>query len=233
MTDRDGETGDTSDTESLHARLDEMERLFKRRFDELSMEVNAASQLVGMAEDSVKQRFSEIFEILEAISYTGDGSSRVQAGVELDAVIKITEDAANRILDSADRIGTRLENDAIWTDAASRTQAIADTMSDVQEILMACAFQDLTGQRIRNTLENLQLIEARLANTLSKFGIQTEVRPDGVARYVRDDLSQQSDVDALFETGDSSDDSGNRKSADNVGKTAQPASQDDIDALFD
>ena len=233
MTDTDSETGGGSEYQDLRARLEEMERLFKRRFDELSMEVNAASQLVGMAEDSVKQRFSEIFEILEAISYTGDGSSRVQAGVELDAVVKITEDAANRILDSADRIGTRLEDDAIWTEASSRTQAIADTMADVQEILMACAFQDLTGQRIRNTLENLQLIEARLANTLEKFGIQTEPRREQVQSYVTDDLSQQSDVDALFSTESPDGAAGDRKSEDAPGKSAQPASQDDIDALFD
>ena len=230
MTDKDDETGVRADAAesmaAVQARLDEMERLFKRRFDELSMEVNAASQLVGMAEDNVKQRFSEIFEVIDAISYTGDGSSRVQAGVELDAVIKITEDAANRILDAADRIGSRLEDESAWADEAARTEAIAATMNDVQEILMACSFQDLTGQRIRNTLENLQLIEERLSSTLSKFGIETESRPEHVERYVKDNVAEQSDVDALFADGEAGDGSEGK------GKGADKA-QDDIDALFD
>lgn len=186
--------------DEIRDRLEKMESFFSRRFDEVSAEVNAASQLVGMAEDSVKQRFGEIIEVLEAISHHGDGQSRAQAGVELDAVLKITEDAANRILDAADRISERLDDEAIWSDPEQRAAAIAETKNDVQEILMASAFQDLTGQRIQSTIDNLQQIEQRLSQTLQKFGIETDSLKVNITRHVAPGSSQDQ-VDELFDSG--------------------------------
>lgn len=185
--------------DDIRSRLDRMERFFSRRFDEVSAEVNAASQLVGMAEDSVKQRFGEIIECLEAISHHGTGESRAQAGVELDAVLKITEDAANRILDAADRISARLDDENRWAEPDARASAIAETKSDIQEILMASAFQDLTGQRIQSTIQNLHQIEERLSQTLHKFGIETESLKVDVNQHVEAG-SSQADVDEMFDT---------------------------------
>lgn len=197
-----GANGAEPSLAEVRQKLDNMERFFSRRFDEVSAEVNAASQLVGMAEDSVKQRFSEILGVIEAISHHGDGTSQTNAGVELDAVLKITEDAANRILDAADRIGERLDDDSVWENATSRAEAIDATKADVQEILMASAFQDLTGQRIQNTIENLQLIEERISQTLSKFGIPPESLKTDVSQYLEQGSSQDQ-IDELFPGGDS------------------------------
>lgn len=191
--------GDPS-LDEIREKLEKMESFFSRRFDEVSAEVNAASQLVGMAEDSVKQRFGEIIEVLEAISHHGDGQSRAQAGVELDAVLKITEDAANRILDAADRISERLDDESLWSDPAQRGEAIAETKNDVQEILMASAFQDLTGQRIQSTIDNLQQIEQRLSQTLEKFGIETDSLRVNITQHVEAGSSQDQ-VDEMFDNG--------------------------------
>lgn len=193
-----GSDGEAS-LEEIQAKLERMEKFFSRRFDEVSAEVNAASQLVGMAEDSVKQRFGEIIESLEAISHHGGGESRAQAGVELDAVLKITEDAANRILDAADRISERLDDDTRWQDPDARAKAIAATKDDVQEILMASAFQDLTGQRIQSTIQNLQQIEQRLSQTLEKFGIAADSLRVDITRHVEAG-SSQADVDQMFDS---------------------------------
>ncbi len=193
-----GSDGEASLAE-IQAKLERMEKFFSRRFDEVSAEVNAASQLVGMAEDSVKQRFGEIIECLEAISHHGSGESRAQAGVELDAVLKITEDAANRILDAADRISARLDDETRWQDPDSRADAIAATKNDVQDILMASAFQDLTGQRIQSTIQNLQQIEQRLSQTLEKFGINTDSLKVDITEHVEAG-SSQADVDQMFDS---------------------------------
>jgi len=193
-------TGGDPSLDEIRDKLERMESFFSRRFDEVSAEVNAASQLVGMAEDSVKQRFGEIIEVLEAISHHGDGQSRAQAGVELDAVLKITEDAANRILDAADRISERLDDESVWSDPERRASAIAETKNDVQEILMASAFQDLTGQRIQSTIDNLQQIEQRLSQTLEKFGIETDSLKVNITQHVEAGSSQDQ-VDDMFDDG--------------------------------
>ncbi len=201
MTERSADPGSGGDAslEAVQAKLERMETFFSRRFDEVSAEVNAASQLVGMAEDSVKQRFGEIIECLEAISHHGSGESRAQAGVELDAVLKITEDAANRILDAADRISARLDDETLWQDPETRAEAIAATKNDVQDILMASAFQDLTGQRIQSTIQNLQQIEQRLSQTLEKFGIETDALKVDITEHVEAGRSQ-ADVDRMFDS---------------------------------
>jgi chemotaxis regulatin CheY-phosphate phosphatase CheZ len=224
MADRNAATNDSADPslEDIRARLERMETFFSRRFDEVSAEVNAASQLVGMAEDSVKERFGEIIGVLEAISSHGDGTSRVQAGVELDAVLKITEEAATRILDAADRIGERLDDDEVWTDAEKRETAIADTKNDVQEILMASAFQDLTGQRIQNTIENLQMIESRLSQTLSKFGIEPDTLVTDTQDYMEPGTTQEN-VDTMFD----------QASSGRSGRGNGASAQSDVDSLFD
>ena len=154
-----------------------IETFIKRRFDELSMEINATAQQIDMTEDGIARRFTEIIEVLHAVSYSGDGTSAANTGVELEAVVDMTEQAANKILDAADRIADKLQSSEQWeSDDQARTQNLNDISEEVEKILMACSFQDLTGQRIKKTLENLKSIEDRLSTALEKMGI--EVQPD-------------------------------------------------------
>src|SRR5690606_39054363 len=75
----------------LQNQLALMEKFVARRFDEISMEINATSQQVDMAEEGITQRFTDIFQALEALAYQGDGKTAANTGVELDAVLKTTE----------------------------------------------------------------------------------------------------------------------------------------------
>lgn len=207
--------------DSLNEQLSVLETFIARRFDEISMEINATSQQVDMAEDGIVKRFSEVLEILSAINYHGDGNSAANTGVELEAVIEDTENAANHILDAADRIADYVDGEKDWNDEGTREDIRNKIRDDIQEILMACTFQDLTGQRIRNTLNNLHSIEERLSNTFERLGI--EVKPDdGIIAEKVQKASSQDDVDALFSQ------AGEEKATD--GNTS---SQDDIDSLFD
>ena len=188
-----------SAVDSVAQQLSTIEQFIARRFDEISMEINATSQQVDMAEEGIIKRFAEILEILKAVSYAGDGSTAANAGVELDAVVEMTEQAANRILDAADHLTSRIEEEKNSSTDEGRKQAFEEMGKDVEEIYMACSFQDITGQRIRKTLENLRIIEARLGSALDKMGIQIDVNPeDHVA--IKNKLSTQSDIDNFFQT---------------------------------
>lgn len=188
-------------TSEIDARMQALESFIARRFDEISAEINATSQLVGMAEDGMARKFGEILQILHAISHHGDGTSPVSAGVELDAVIGITEQAANDILDAAGRIATRIHDAKNWENPQERSKMLERTNKDVEDILVACTFQDLTSQRVRKTLENLRAVEVRLSSVLEKIGIQvtenievpdiTEALKKGIAR-------SQDEVDSLL-----------------------------------
>lgn len=177
--------------------LETIERFIARRFDELSMEINATSQQVDMAEEGIINRFSEIVEVLKAVSFSGDGKTPANAGVELGAVVDMTEEAANRILDASNRIKEQIHSDIDWDNKAKRQAFIDQVEADTDEIFMACSFQDITGQRIRKTLENLKEIEDRLNGALEKMGIAIEVSEDPMANesYAKN----QDDIDALFD----------------------------------
>lgn len=184
-----------SAVDTVSNQLTAIEQFVARRFDEISMEINATSQQVDMAEEGIGQRFAEILEILKAVSFSGDGNTPANAGVELDAVVEMTEKAATRILDAADRIGARV-HEQFGEDAAK--EAVADIDKDIEEIFMACSFQDITGQRIRKTLENLKAIEDRLGTALNKIGVDVEATTlqSSPVEIVR--AASQEDVDALF-----------------------------------
>lgn len=85
----------------------------------------------------------------------------VEANRELDAAVAMTEAAAMRIIEAAE---------AILAADPSDTAAYRETVNgEIQAIFEACAFQDITGQRlakVRGWLETVSVRVARLANTL-------------------------------------------------------------------
>lgn len=189
---------------SVSGQLEAIQQFVARRFDEISMEVNATSQQLDMSEDGVEQKFGEIFEVLKAISFSDGGDTPANTGVELDAVVETTEAAANKILDAAETI-----SDAImttnWDDEGVRKQTLDNMQNSIQDIIMACSFQDVTGQRINKTLENIRGIEDRLGGALKTMGIEVEdsgdtpVKPVVVEGAETEKGASQDDIDALFD----------------------------------
>jgi chemotaxis protein CheZ len=190
--------------QNLNSKMDRYEDYMATRLDELSAEINASSQLSEMAEEGMVRRFAEILEIIGAISYKGDGNAPMNAGVELEKVIEVTEDAATKIMDAAERIMSKVENNDDLNDPKKRAAAMDSIRTEIQEILVACSFQDLTGQRVRKTLENMQIIEERLSSTLYKLGLDVNKhRGQGIGGEISGSktaaTSSQGDIDSLFD----------------------------------
>lgn len=185
---------DVCTVDHIQMQLRAMEKFISRRFDEISMEINATAQQVDMAEDGIVKRFAEILEILSAISYSGGAGTSANTGVELEAIITDTEQAANTILDAADRISQYLDEDKTGGVGGATREKIK---ADIQEILMACTFQDLTGQRIRNTLNNLHQIETRISSTFDRLGIKLQPDQDAIDQKVQK-ASSQEEIDAIL-----------------------------------
>jgi len=188
---------------SVSGQLEAIQQFVARRFDEISMEVNATSQQVDMAEDGTARKFGEIFEVLKAISFSDGGDTPANTGVELDAVIETTEAAANKILDAAEGISDDIMS-TNWDDADIRKATLDKMQNGVQDIIMACSFQDVTGQRINKTLENIRGIEDRLGGALEAMGIDvetpttTESKP-AVEGAETEKGASQADIDSMFD----------------------------------
>lgn len=177
----------------------------------LSLMVDVIRQQVGEHEKSI---YSEIVDIQQKIEKVKQElAEKMPNGVvpeatqELDAVMKATEDATNKILDSAERIR---EVTITMDDKIVAKKCIED---EVVKIFEACNFQDITGQRIKKVTSTLQYIENSVGNIIKTFEIENEV----ATPKKKKSLEEITDKDLM-----------NGPQLD-----AETPSQDDVDKLFD
>jgi chemotaxis protein CheZ len=126
-----------------------------RRIAELSAEVHATSDLMDFSETNLSGQLSEIREQIASVVAAPTAATR-NSGLELEAVVQATEEAANRIMEAAEAIGD-------WLRDGNRDPASMDVVNEkVNAIFEACSFQDVTGQRIRRAIQHLQQVESML-----------------------------------------------------------------------
>jgi chemotaxis protein CheZ len=96
-------------------------------------------------------------------------------GDTLDAVVDETERAAMEIMQQAER--AQAAAGRLHSGASTNTKADLAEVDDAATcILMACAFQDITGQRIRKVLSAMRAVEERIATLVALMGIGQEER---------------------------------------------------------
>lgn len=172
----------------------------------------------------IQQTRSEI----AALRPNQEGDSRILlATSELDAIVSQTERATYDILNGAERIQAA----ALKLPASAEVSPLATEIGNhAIEIMTACSFQDLTGQRITKVVNALRYIETRINAMIEIWGVdatgtQPPVKPNKEAHDSRPDAhlmngpqneaADQNEIDLLFEAA-----------------PAPPADQNAIDALF-
>lgn len=133
--------------------------------------------------------------------------SRILAATEeLDAIVSATERATSEILNAAERL---LEQ-AGQVAAAGLGELATGIEAQATEILMACSFQDITGQRTTRVVNALRYLEQRVNAMIqiwanepgtSGTGLPADLRPDAHllnGPALPGQGRSQSDIDALF-----------------------------------
>ena len=163
-----------------------------------------------------------------------------RAGMELDAIVKSTEEATNTIMEAAESLMAIESRDA--------DEIKSQVMDRCMAIFEACSFQDITGQRISKVVDTLTHIEDRLAqlqhtwwsgdeeeNSEVVSGGDAELlsgpalEGEGVDQSFIDKVMEGSDVgskDVLAQTDSET------PSAEST-ESSKTGTQSDIDALFD
>ncbi len=97
---------------------------------------------------------------IAAIKPSEDGNNRIMAATEeLDAIVTATERATGDILTAAERL-QELAGELQSSDANA---SLCDEITMIgTNILMACSFQDLTGQRTTKVVNVLRYLEQRI-----------------------------------------------------------------------
>jgi chemotaxis protein CheZ len=157
-----------------------------RRLAEVSAEINAAVQIVDFSEAALSGQLAGIQDQVARVLAPADGEAG-NAGMELETVVAVTENAANRIMEAAEAISRCL----------GTSGAEDDTVREqLETIFSACGFQDLAGQRVRRAIDHLQLVEGTIA-VLASNGSDAplpDLSPDAAAGP----RLAQGEVDKLF-----------------------------------
>jgi chemotaxis protein CheZ len=173
--------------------FEELRRFFDRRIAELSTEILATLEMVDVNETHLSDQLSQMHGEMSRVMALPSGATR-NSGLELEGVIEATDAAANRIMSAAETILAAVE--------AGREKAVI--IDQLNEIFEACSFQDLTGQRIRRALEQLQRVEGTISKMVEQSGAHPveRARPDTIRATAEitgkgPDLSQ-AEIDKMF-----------------------------------
>jgi chemotaxis protein CheZ len=172
--------------------FDDLRRFVDRRVAELSTEVHGATLLLGYSEDNLSGQLAKLHEHVASMIAVPNEATR-NSGLELEAVVQTTEAAANQIMEAAEAISECIR---IIPDRA----AMMEISSKVDAIFAACAFQDLTGQRVRRAIEHLQHLETSLSGMITPAGeiARPVFHPQAPTVVSNGADLPQDDIDALF-----------------------------------
>lgn len=173
----------------------------------------AIEQELSAISQYVQQTRSDIAALRPADS----GANRIEAATsELDAIVAATERATTDILNAAERVTE-------WTARIPRDDAELAEIADAieawcMEILTACSFQDITGQRTTKVVNTLRYIEQRVNTMIEIWGVDRQI--EGTSGLVNSHRKMNDErPDAHLLNGPQLD--------------GQGVSQADIDSLFD
>ncbi|MCX7381946.1 MAG: hypothetical protein NT133_11145 [Alphaproteobacteria bacterium] len=140
-----------------------LHRLVDRRIAELSAELHGAVQLMDYSEANLAAKIAQVQEQIASVVAAPSQEAR-NSGLELESIIQMTEAAANRIMEAAEAIDD-------WVRGGARDAEGAAGVSDkINAIFEACAFQDLTSQRVRRAIEHLERVETVLGGMIEPSG---------------------------------------------------------------
>ena len=192
--------------------FDDLRRFVDRRIAELSAEVHGTAQLLDFSETNLSGQLARIHEQIASVVAAPLQASH-NSGMELEAVVQATEAAANQIMEAAEVIGEWVRGDR------SDPAGLEMVAEKVNAIFEACTFQDVTGQRIRRTIEHLQRVETMLSDIIPE-GASAAAAIVAVDPTIDPDL-RQGEVDRLF------------NSAKPTAPTAADMGQSAVDKMFD
>lgn len=106
-----------------------------------------------------------------------------EASDQLDAIVRMTEQATGRIMDSTEQVEgllsglrARLRETQIDPDTLAGIESTVDDISAyMTHIYEACNFQDVTGQRIMKVIEVMREIERQVLRMVIVFGLRKDV----------------------------------------------------------
>lgn len=170
--------------------------------------------------DFLEQNLQALFTYIQrvrreiaALNHSGDGDDKFATmGKQLDGIVEATMDASHTIMDAVESNNDavkKLQETARKRDQIALLNRITDNNNAIFE---ACAFQDLTGQRVSKIIKSVSYVEERIGalreiwgeHELSKVEIDPEEEPSADEKLMhgpqnKAEAISQAEIDRLFE----------------------------------
>ncbi len=207
------DAGPFPDLSQLFAEIRELKGLIKGA----PAKPEAASELPEMSVlrehlVDLRNHIDETKKEIASIRRPGEEDDRLtSAAMELDAIVAVTEQATNQILNASEEIGELLDKMKERSGDVGAHVMIDEAMGKTINIMEACNFQDLSGQRTSKVIKTIQYLEERILSMIDIWGAEEfkDVEVDknvleGDAALLNgpqheDTAIGQADIDALFD----------------------------------
>lgn len=154
--------------------------------------------------DTLLQQIEELNRIVSSIQSGAIDiiqSSNTQASLQLQDVLKATENATMNILDAANAL------QSMFMESPLGDKEKNEAGKHITRVYEACSFQDITGQRIKKVLKEFEVLEKRIVQLadMVRGGVVNVPRPEAAnsetplsGPQLSDEVPSQEDIDKLF-----------------------------------
>ncbi len=171
-------------------------------------EVDTLNTQLRELRDHIEQTKTEI----ASIRHPDDKEDRLtSAAMELSAIVDATEQATHRILNATEEIDELVEKLKERSSDVGANEMLDELSSKTIDILEACNFQDISGQRTTKVVKIINFLEQRILSMIDIWGAdefaEVEIERDaldGDAALLQGPQHEgqgidQNDIDALFD----------------------------------
>lgn len=157
-------------------------------------QISLKKELVGLFGHMQKIRRE-----LAVFSPTGDNPDHFATMAEqLDAIVDATESATNDIMEQCEGIEAVMEETRAQPHTPEMETACTQVNERVNKIFEACAFQDITGQRVNKVINSLKFVEARINSIILTWGEDELLK---VVEEMKQEMTDSDDPDKALLNG--------------------------------
>jgi len=139
------------------------------------MPVESENEVLKAELSGLFQYMQRVRQEIAAISRPADEDHDfVSMGEQLDAIVKATEQATNTIMAATEKTLASVDELRKFVTNPIHVGHLDKISNNSNDILEACSFQDITGQRVSKVVKSVTYVEERV-NALIKIWGKTEV----------------------------------------------------------
>ncbi|SNR95169.1 MULTISPECIES: protein phosphatase CheZ [unclassified Azospirillum] len=172
--------------------LDDLRRIVRERRDPPEVDQRSHIKILRRELQELSSHIAETRREIAALKPDDPSANRImRATEELDAILQSTEHATTEILNGSERIQSVA--DRLRKDHPDLAQILD---AEVTEIMTACSFQDITGQRMTKVVNTLRYIERRVHAMIQIWGLEG-VEEGELSAVLTEDKDTRPDADLM------------------------------------